>query len=72
MTSHWIDPSFDPLQELHECKQEILSLKQQQLEFQHSLWEVARAFNQQSQLVRNLLDQNRDLNNILQGRSFRS
>ena len=72
MTSHWIDPSFDPLQELHDCKQEILQLKQQQLEFQNSLWEVARAFNQQSHLVRQLLDQNKDLNSILQMRQFRS
>jgi cell shape-determining protein MreC len=72
MTSHWIDPTFDPLQELHDCKQEILTLKQQQFEFQHNLLQVAQAFNQHSQLVKQLLEQNRDLNDMLHGRSFRS
>lgn len=70
--SHWIDPNFDPLEELHHCKQELLAVKQEQLRLQHNVYEIARAFNQQSDLVKQLLDQNRDLNEILQGRKFRS
>jgi hypothetical protein len=70
--SRMFDPSFDPLEELHYCKQELLRLKQEQLQLQHNVYEVARAFNQQSSLVKQLLDQNRDLNDMLQGRSYRS
>jgi hypothetical protein len=66
------DPNFDPLEELDFCKQQLLIVKQEQLQLQHNIHEIARAFNQQSHLVKQLLDQNRDLNNILQGREFRS
>jgi hypothetical protein len=46
--SHWyIDPSFDPLQELHDLKQ------------QHE--HLAQCHNQLAQTVRELMEQNRQL-----------
>ena len=70
--NHWIDPSFDPMQDLHDCKQEIAELKRQQYQVHNNIMEIARAFNHQTEMIKKVLDQNKDLNDILQGRSFRS
>lgn len=54
MTSWFIDPSFDPLQELQDCRERSeLALT--------NTHQLAAAFNDQSEMIKILSEQNRSL-----------
>ena len=52
--SHWIDPSFDPLEELHQTKQKLALLEANFLQ-------LVMAHNQQSDLIKQIYSQNTQL-----------
>jgi hypothetical protein len=52
--SHWIDPSFDPLEELHQAKQKIALLE-------NNFLQLVMAHNKQSDLIKQIYDQNTQL-----------
>lgn len=59
MTSWYIDPCYDPMQELHDAQADIEMLKGNCLQLAH-------AYNDQSQLVQQLVEQNKRLVDMLQ------
>jgi hypothetical protein len=54
MTKWHIDPTYDPMQDLEDCKQNIEMLK-------GNVLQVAAAYNDQSAMIQQLINQNRGL-----------
>lgn len=58
----WVDPSFDPMEDLHQAKMTILQL-------QHNERVLLGAINEQSQMLKDLSLQHRDVTAILNRQS---
>jgi hypothetical protein len=54
MTKWYVDPTYDPLQDLHDCKTDIAMLK-------NNILQVAAAYNDQSDTIKQLMEQNQKL-----------
>jgi nitrous oxide reductase len=52
--SHWIDPKFDPLEELHQTKQKLAHLES-------NFMQLVMAHNKQAELIKQIYDQNTQL-----------
>ena len=53
-----IDPSFDPLQDLQEAKEDIAFLKNELFQLQGNFHRLVESHNAQGNLLRQLTDQN--------------
>lgn len=56
-----IDPSFDPLQELQDAKEEIAFLKNELFQLQGNFHRLVQAHNAQGNLVKQIAEQNTQL-----------
>jgi mevalonate kinase len=54
MTKWYVDPTYDPLQDLQDCKTDITMLK-------GNILQVAAAYNDQSDTIKQLMEQNQKL-----------
>jgi hypothetical protein len=52
--THWIDPNFDPLEELHQTKQKLALLE-------NNFLQLVMAHNKQGELIKQIYDQNTQL-----------
>lgn len=58
---HFIDPSYDPMQDLQDAKEQIEFLKRELFELQGNFHRLVQAHNAQGNLVRQVAEQNTQL-----------
>jgi hypothetical protein len=59
--NHFVDPSFDPLQDLRTAQEEIAFLKKEVFQLQANFHKLVQAHNAQSNLVKQIAGQNTEL-----------